>query len=520
MAEEYLTPGEQIRTDLAQLRAALAALQKRSWAQVQDGELLEIVQLTETVNRELYAVQIVQTHQLERRGTAGKHGCTSTAVLLRQVCRVSVGESRSRALVAAATSQVQHPSGEVSEPLRPLLAAGLADGFIGCEAAGFTARFLKSLPAELPSNLWDLAERTMVEQATLGDATHLRTVAQELSIRLDPDGKLPKDKRTGMTLVFGNRNHAGYTPMTAMLDDETVEKIRQAVEALSAPAAAVEGISDQRSAANRRALALGEIAQHFLNSGDAPAHGRQRPNVTVFMGLDDLHGRIRPCSNCGHEPTSDVDTTEWSEGGSACTRVTDTCDNCNQEHGRPEHGHPSCPADTDTDTDTQSTPGADTDARASGLDVPIRTGLLGMLGTNPPTTIFGGPISAEVARRIACDSRITPIVLGGKGEILDVGRSRYTFPAGIRKALEARDRGCTFPGCDRPPGWTEAHHIIPFGVGGETKLSSAALACDHHHYLLHHSDWEIRIADDGLPEYLPPRWMDLHRTPRRNTRFL
>ncbi|RIJ67802.1 HNH endonuclease [Nakamurella silvestris] len=142
-----------------------------------------------------------------------------------------------------------------------------------------------------------------------------------------------------------------------------------------------------------------------------------------------------------------------------------------------------------------------------------------MLVSSPPSTNFGGPIPAEVARHIACDSKITPIILGGKGEILDVGRSGYTFPAGIRKAMEARDRDCTFPGCDRPPGWTEAHHIIPFSVGGQTRLSSAAQACDHHHYLLHHGDWEIRIADDGIPEYLPPRWMDFHRTPRRNTRF-
>jgi len=292
-----------------------------------------------------------------------------------------------------------------------------------------------------------------------------------------------------MTLVFGNRNHAGFTPMTAMLDDETVEKVRQAVEALSAPAAAVDGISDQRSAANRRALALGEIAQHFLNSGDAPAHGGQRPNVTVFMGLNDLAGRIRPCGNCGHEPT-------------ASTAI-------HTESGNTDSGQGS------------STP-ADTSSRgcATNPKTPARTGLLGMLGTSPPSTIFGGPIPAEAARRIACDSKITPVVLGGKGEILDVGRSRYTFPAGIRKALEARDRGCTFPGCDRPPGWTEAHHIIPFGVGGETKLSSATLACDHHHYLLHHSDWEVRIADDGLPEYLPPCWMDFARIPRRNTRFL
>lgn len=129
-------------------------------------------------------------------------------------------------------------------------------------------------------------------------------MAQDLSIRLDPDGRPPKDKRAGMTLVFGNRNHAGYTPMTAMLDDETMEKVRQAVEALTAPAAAVEAVSDQRSAANRRALALGEIAQHFLNSGEAPSHGGQRPYVTVFMGLDDLAGRIRPCDNCGHEPAA------------------------------------------------------------------------------------------------------------------------------------------------------------------------------------------------------------------------
>jgi len=490
MAEEYLSPGEQIRDDLAQLRAALSALRGRSWAQVQDGELLEIVQLTEAANRELYALQVVQTNQLERRGTAGKHGCTSTAVLLRQVCRVSVGESRSRALVAAATSQVQHPSGEVSEAPRPLLAAGLADGTIGSESSGFTARYLKSLPTDLDESMRELAERTMVEQATLGDATHLRTVAQELSIRLDPDGRFPKDKRSGMTLVFGNRNHAGYTPMTAMLDDETVEKVRQAVEALSAPAAAVDGISDQRSAANRRALALGEIARHFLNSGDAPSHGGQRPNVTVFMGLDDLAGRIRPCSNCGHEPTASTDI-----------HTEETYDSTTVQGS-------STPADSGTEDNT------------SDPKTAIRTGLLGMLGSSPPSTTFGGPIPAEVARRIACDSKITPIVLGGKGEILDVGRSRYTFPTGIRKALEARDRGCTFPGCDRPPGWTEAHHVLPFSAGGETKLSSAVLACDHHHHLLHHSDWEVRIADDGLPEYLPPRWMDFTRTPRRNIRFL
>ncbi|RIJ67804.1 hypothetical protein D1871_22860 [Nakamurella silvestris] len=91
MAEEYLAPAERIRSRIAALDAALADLGTEQWALVQDADLLETAQATERVNRGLYAVQVVQTNQLERRGTAGKHGCTSTAVLLRQVCRVSAG---------------------------------------------------------------------------------------------------------------------------------------------------------------------------------------------------------------------------------------------------------------------------------------------------------------------------------------------------------------------------------------------------------------------------------------------
>lgn len=484
MAAGWVGSAEQIRQDLLVLRAALAQVKSRSWVQVGEAELVELVQLTEEVGRELFAVQIAQTDQLERRGTARAFGCTSTAVLLRQVCRVSVGEARSRVVVAAAVSPVAHSSGPDTDPPRPLLAAALAGGLVGAESAGLTARFLNTLPSGLDAEMVVLGERTMVEQAALGDPTSLRKVAQELAIRLDPDGTLPKDTRLGMTVEFGVRNHAGYTPVRAMLDDVTVERVRQAIEALSAPAAAVEGVSDQRSAANRRACALGEIAQIFMNTGTAPTHAGQHPNVTVYMSLDDLTGRIAPCGNCGHDPARVP----------AAVGVPESAGPCGGSGSGDKVG-PHGPA---------------------GLH--SRAGLLDRLGRHPPSTTFGGPISLADARRIACDARITPVVLGGKGEILDVGRSRYSFPAGIRKGLEARDRGCAFPGCDRPPGWTEAHHVHPFSTGGDTKLSSAVLVCDHHHHLLHHSDWQVRIAGDGIPEFLPPRWMDFQQRPRRNTR--
>jgi hypothetical protein len=61
-------------------------------------------------------------------------------------------------------------------------------------------------------------------------------------------------------------------------------------------------------------------------------------------------------------------------------------------------------------------------------------------------------ISAGRARRLACNAQIVPMVLSGKSRILDQGRSRRLFDRHQRVALTVRDRGCIWPGCDRPPG--------------------------------------------------------------------
>ncbi|MDI6097163.1 DUF222 domain-containing protein [Actinoplanes sp. NEAU-A12] len=129
----------------------------------------------------------------------------------------------------------------------------------------------------------------------------------------------------------------------------------------------------------------------------------------------------------------------------------------------------------------------------------------------------GEPVSAETVRRLACDARILPIVLGGKGQILDTGRTRRLATGSIRLALNARDGGCVFPGCDRPPRWCDAHHIISWTLGGPTDLANLALLCGFHHRVIHDdTGWQIRLADDGHPEFLPPAWLDPDRQPRRN----
>jgi hypothetical protein len=83
----------------------------------------------------------------------------------------------------------------------------------------------------------------------------------------------------------------------------------------------------------------------------------------------------------------------------------------------------------------------------------------------------GERLSPEAVRRLACDAKLVPAVLGGQGQVLDVGRERRLFTGPLRRALAIRDGGCAFPGCDRPPRYTHAHHPKSWLDGGPTCLA-------------------------------------------------
>jgi hypothetical protein len=128
-----------------------------------------------------------------------------------------------------------------------------------------------------------------------------------------------------------------------------------------------------------------------------------------------------------------------------------------------------------------------------------------------------GDISATDARLLAYDARIIPTVLGTHGEPLDMGRAHRLVTPAQRRALNIRDHGCTFPGCDRPPKHCDTHHIATWINGGSTDLHNLTLLCGHHHRLIHHSAWTIHITADGKPDFTPPDYLDPLRQPRRNT---
>jgi hypothetical protein len=107
----------------------------------------------------------------------------------------------------------------------------------------------------------------------------------------------------------------------------------------------------------------------------------------------------------------------------------------------------------------------------------------------------GVRVSHETSRRISCDSAVVPLYLDADGRILDAGHSRRVVSPALRRALEARDRGCRFPGCGLR--YTEAHHIRHWADGGETSLENCVLLCRHHHGLLHEGGWKMESLPGG-----------------------
>jgi len=129
----------------------------------------------------------------------------------------------------------------------------------------------------------------------------------------------------------------------------------------------------------------------------------------------------------------------------------------------------------------------------------------------------GIPISIEATRRVLCDANVIPIVLGSHGEPLDVGRLTRVIPTAIRRALVARDQGCAFPGCDRPPSWCDAHHCKHWADGGDTAVCNLCLLCSYHHDVVHHDGWDITMIN-AMPWFVPPAWIDSDRKPRQHSR--
>ncbi len=123
----------------------------------------------------------------------------------------------------------------------------------------------------------------------------------------------------------------------------------------------------------------------------------------------------------------------------------------------------------------------------------------------PGRLVDGTIVDPATVGRLACDAGVHRVVTDGRSAILDYGTTTRTVPAPLFNALVIRDRHCRYPGCDRPPDWTEAHHLRWVTRGGRTALDNLVLLCSRHHHLLHSPGWHAKLLPDTTLEITDPQ---------------
>ena len=132
--------------------------------------------------------------------------------------------------------------------------------------------------------------------------------------------------------------------------------------------------------------------------------------------------------------------------------------------------------------------------------------LQGLPGSPAADMEFSLPIASPTVQRLACDASIARVVFGPGSVVVDVGRAMRVVSGATRRALNARDQHCQWPGCERTASYSAAHHFVHWIRGGATDLANLTLLCHRHHWMVHEGGWKLVHPDDGRLRAIPPTY--------------
>jgi hypothetical protein len=414
-------------------------------------------------------------------------GFRNTTEFLRARLRISAAEARRRLSLAESVLPRRSIAGQPRPAAHEELGAALACGDLASRAATIITQALDrvrhSCDAEASARMEHALTRTAVEN----DPDFLVRLARRWTDALDQDGAEPSEELLRQLQgAFLRRTRHGLHHLDIYATTEQFEHLLTVMNTATNPRTPATGTPG--SPADGHGLSTGATAgvpAGLLDGGDGAGAGtagldlRSRPQKL----LDGLIGACKVALAAGSLPAAGglrpqiMVTIDYQDLLARLGQAPDT-----------------------KGTATVTTPGSGAAAAQTG------------------TLLFTGPITASTVRKIACDADITPVLLGGEGRILDIGRASRIFPPHIRKAITARDQGCAFPGCTIPAPWCEAHHISYWSHGGTSGTENGTLLCSHHHHLIHKEQWTIQVRT-GIPWFIPPPHIDPRQRPRRNHYF-
>ncbi|MEO9151698.1 MAG: DUF222 domain-containing protein [Lapillicoccus sp.] len=363
-------------------------------------------------------------------------------------------------VVAVATACRTLTTEATAMPGVGVFAQAFTAGVMAVDKAGMIARFAADVKAVGDPDAVGADVEVLVAAAS-DDATGRALTGRELrraialaTRLLTPDRELERDedrqrlarsltKTSGPTALTGA---AGLSTYRMVLDAEGAAIIDTAVAALSAPVPDTDGCGnrqlDPRPAATRRADALLLLVGRGVTTGPLSLTTPLSPPTPLSLTTDD----------------------------------PDTEDS--KVLGGPAVG----------------------DRAQVVVTIPFDQLIGAVQGAGLTTS--GELLSPAVVRRMACNARIIPMVLGGDGQLLDLGRGRRFFTPAQRLAVWRRDHHCTYPGCTIPSAWTDVHHVVRFSRGGPTAMDNAALLCQRHHTLVHSRELTASVDPTGVTWHL------------------
>lgn len=579
-AESGLVGGQWAHPLLGDVDAACDRVQDAAntaiWG-LSDADLESAIDGCERLRAKVHHLELGLIAEADGRALGTRLGAASTVAWLRHRFRIRPGHAKSLVHTANAVGDpdaelVDYAANVSARSGRELVQTGraLAEGAISPEHAAIVDKIMTKVPREVGVEQAARAEEDLAGFCREFDPGTVAKLGDYMLEMMRTDTLDDEDEHRHRHRTLGLDEHTGG--ISGQLTRDGIATLRTALDPLAAPNPGADGTPDLRTPGQRLADALVELARRAIASdGFAANHGISH-RVMVTIGLDSLTagngtdpdradidpdtartgtdgpGQPADAGTGAGGPGQPAGEPGWASSteASGAEPGDATTGRAPGELGEPAGGEPSTPAETTDasppglggavggrageqagDDAATSAAAAGQQARRAGVPVrwwadrPLPSWAAGSGGGIAPAHLeWGSLISASTALRMACHASVQRVLLDPAGAVLDVGRQRRTVTPAQYAALIARDGGCAFPGCTRPPAWCVAHHIIHWARGGPTDLANLVLLCSHHHRVIHHDGWQVRIdTTDRLPTFTPPRWIDPDQRPRRNSRL-
>ena len=390
------------------------------------------------------------------------------------------------------------------------VAEALAVGALSVSYARRICDWVEDLPAEVRQT----AETILVQAALRGaEINDLATLFEEIRARTarpDADGRA-EDERFQDRRLWLDEHLGGHARLDGNLTPPAAAAMRAVLDSLNDRT----GPDDLRSKAQRDHDALEDACRLLLAARCLPERDGQPAQIQLNMTLSQLLGQPEAdpalaadlaVRGAAAPPGADCD----AQIVPVVTGVIDEDVLADLAARYPGAAWP----------DSDSARGGD---HADRADAEVIDGAAEGDGAGPDAAAgdqtlararraAAGLIVADALRLLSgpggLASRLRGQLVGPAATVslpLDIGAATDTIPVQVRRAVTRRDRGCRFPGCDRPAVRCHMHHLRPRADGGETSVTNCCLLCSFHHLVvIHRWGWTLILNADGTTTATSP----------------